>query len=120
MDCKREVPIILAGREVYYRLPTGKRGIWRPGSRTFLTGPPMNGEPGQLWPDFGPPYRLGAVGNGTLALHCLTSWGQWAFELLQYTASLYWGSGQCNSFNALPHYLGAVGSGTRAMHCLTA
>ena len=41
-------------------------------------------------------------------------------QLLQYTASLPCGGGQCNSRNALPHCLGAVGSGTPAMHCLTA
>ena len=41
-------------------------------------------------------------------------------ELLQRTASVHGGSGQCNSCNTLPHYLGTVGSGTRATHCLTA
>ena len=35
--------------------------------------------------------------------------------LVQYTASLPGGSGQCNSYNALPHRLGAVGIGTPAM-----
>ena len=39
---------------------------------------------------------------------------------LQYTASLPWGSGQCNSCNALPHCLGAVDTATPAMHCPTA
>ena len=29
------------------------------------------------------PHRLGAVGSGTPAMHCLTTWGQWAVELLQ-------------------------------------
>ena len=69
-------------------------------------------------------------------MHCLTAWGQWAVELLQCTASLPggsgqcnscnalphcpWGSGHCNSCNALPHCLGAVGIATPAMHCLTA
>ena len=28
-------------------------------------------------------------------MHCLTAWGQWAVELLQCTASLPEGSGQC-------------------------
>ena len=51
---------------------------------------------------------------------CLTTWGQWAVELLQCTALLPGGSGQCNSRNALPHCMGAVGGGTPAMHCLTA
>ena len=46
--------------------------------------------------------------------------GQWAVELLQCTASLPGGSGQCNSCNALPHCPGAVGSTTPAMHRLTA
>ena len=45
--------------------------------------------------------------------------GQWAVQLLQCTASLPWGSRQCNSCNALPHCLGAVGSATPAMYCLT-
>ena len=66
------------------------------------------------------PHCLGAVGSATPAMHCLTAWGQWAVVLLQCTAALPGGSGQCNSCNALPHCLGAVGSGTPAMHCLTA
>ena len=45
---------------------------------------------------------------------------QWAVELLQCTASLLGGSGQCNSCNALPHCPRAVGSGNPAMHYLTA
>ena len=45
---------------------------------------------------------------------------QWAVELLQCTAPLLGGSGQCNSCNALPHCPRAVGSGTPAMHYLTA
>ena len=40
-------------------------------------------------------------------------------QLLQCTASLPGGSGQCNSCNALPHCLGAVGSVTPAIHCRT-
>ena len=58
--------------------------------------------------------------SGTLAMHCHTARGQWAVELLLYTASLPKGSGQWKSCNALPHCLGVVGSGTPAMHCLTA
>ena len=53
-------------------------------------------------------------------MHCLTAWGQWAVQLLQYTAALPEGSGKCNSCNALPPCRRAVGSGTPAMHCLTA
>ena len=53
-------------------------------------------------------------------MHCLTAWGQWALQLLQCTASLPGGSGQCNSCNAPPHCPGAVGSETSAMHCRTA
>ena len=64
--------------------------------------------------------------------HCS---GLWAVELLLYTASLPWGSGQWISFCSLslpggsgqwdtcctlPHCLGAVGSGTPAVHCHTA
>ena len=47
-------------------------------------------------------------------------WGQWAVQLLQCTASLIWGSGECNSCNALPYCPGSVGSATPAMHCPTA
>ena len=32
-------------------------------------------------------------------MHCLTAWGQWAVELVQCTAPLPGGSGQCNSCN---------------------
>ena len=53
-------------------------------------------------------------------MHCLTAWGQWAVELLQCTASLPGGSGQCNSCNALPHCLGALGSAIFAIQCRTA
>ena len=53
-------------------------------------------------------------------MHCLTAWGQWAVELLQCTAPLPGGIGQCNFCNTLPHCLGAAGSATPAMHCLTA
>ena len=40
------------------------------------------------------PHCLGVVGSGTLAIHCLTAWGQWAVQLLQHTASLPVGNGQ--------------------------
>ena len=63
---------------------------------------------------------LGAVGNAIPAMHRLTAWGQWAVQLLQYTAALSGGSGQRDSCNALPHCLGAVGSGPPAIHCRTA
>ena len=70
-------------------------------------------------------------------MHCLTALGQWAVELLQYTATLPGGSGQCsscnaltaslprgsgqrNSCNALRHCLGAVDTVTPAVHRLTA
>ena len=82
------------------------------------------------------PHCPGAVGSGTLAMHCLTAWGQRTVQPLQCTASLPrvsgqcsscnapppcpGGSGQCNSCNALPHCLGAVGSATSAIHCRTA
>ena len=50
---------------------------------------------------------------------------QWSVQLLQYTAALPGGSGQCNSCNAMPHCLGAVGSATlnschALPHCLGA
>ena len=41
-------------------------------------------------------------------------------QLLQFTASLIWGSGQWNSCKALTYCLGAVGNGIPATHCLTA
>ena len=75
------------------------------------------------------PHCLGAVDSAAPAMHCLTALGavgsgnlamQWAVQLLQCTAPLPGGSGQCNSCNALPHCLGAVDSATPAMHCLTA
>ena len=66
------------------------------------------------------PQCLGTVGSGPPPTHCPTAWGQWAVHLLQCTASLLGGNGQCNSCNALPHCLGAVGSATPAMHCHTA
>ena len=49
-------------------------------------------------------------------MHCLTAWGQWTVQLLQCTASLPGGSGQCNSRTTLPHCLWAVDSATSAMH----
>ena len=45
-------------------------------------------------------------------MHCHTTWGQWALQLLQCSASLLGGSGQCNCCDALPHCLGPVGSAT--------
>ena len=66
------------------------------------------------------PYCMGAVGSGTLAMHCRTAWGQTAVQLLRCTASLPGGSGRWNSCNTLPHGWGAVGSGTPARHCLSA
>ena len=43
-------------------------------------------------------------------MHCLTAWGQWTVQLLQCTAALPGGSGQCNSCNALPQHRGAAGN----------
>ena len=45
------------------------------------------------------------------------AWGQWAVSLLQCTATLIGGSGQCTSCNTVPHCLRAVGSGLSAIHC---
>ena len=58
--------------------------------------------------------------SGTPAMHCHTAGSCWAVQLLQCTASLPRGSGQCDSYNALPHCMGAVGSATPTMHFLTA
>ena len=61
------------------------------------------------------PHSSGAVGSGTPAMHCRIAWGQWAVELVQYTASLPRGSGQCNFCYVLPNCPGAVGNGPSAM-----
>ena len=82
------------------------------------------------------PHFLGAVGSGTSATHRLTTWAQWAVELLQRTAAPPRGYGSCNPSNTPPHCLGgtgqrnscnapsncleAVGPGTSAIHCCTA
>ena len=66
------------------------------------------------------PTAWGAARSGTLATDPLLALGQWALELLQYTASLPWASGQWESCNTLPHRLGAVGSGSPAVHYLSA
>ena len=58
--------------------------------------------------------------SGPPAMHCHTSWVQWAVELMSCIVSLPGGNGQCNSCNALRHYPGVVGSGTLAIRCLTA
>ena len=78
------------------------------------------------------PVCLRVVGSGPPALqssnawgqravafviHCLTATGQWAADLLQYTASLPGGSGQLTPCNTLPHCLGAAGSGPCAPPC---
>ena len=76
-----------------------------------------------------PPHRLGAEGSRTptmhrytravssetRAMHRHTASGQWAVDLLQCTAPLHAGSGECNSCNAVPHCLVAAG-GSPAMH----
>ena len=49
-------------------------------------------------------------------MHYLTSWGQWAVQLLQRTATPLWGSGRWNSRNTFPHCQGAVGMAIRALH----
>ena len=48
--------------------------------------------------------------------HC----GQWAVELLWYTATLPGGNGQWEPCGTPPHCLAAVGRGTPAVHCCTA
>ena len=66
------------------------------------------------------PHCLGALGSGTLALHCRTAREHWAVELFQHTAIQSGGIGQWNSSNIPPHYLVAVGSGTLALDRRTA
>ena len=64
--------------------------------------------------------RMEAVGSGTPALHCRIAWGQWAVELLPYTAPLPWGSGPGISCIALPLCLEAMVRASHALLCLTA
>ena len=66
------------------------------------------------------PHGLGAVGSGTPSAHFLTALGQWVTQLLQFTASLPWGSGQWHSFRTLPHCLVAMGNRSPSVHCLNA
>ena len=53
-------------------------------------------------------------------MRCLTSWWQWAVELLSSTATRPRGIGQGNPSNALRGSLWAVGSATLALLCHTA
>ena len=64
-------------------------------------------------------YCVGAVGSATPAMHSHTTWGQWAVELLQCTASPPGGSRRWNSCNAQPHCPGALRNGVPSMHCHT-
>ena len=50
------------------------------------------------------PHCFGAVDSAASAMHCRTALGQWAVELLQCTARLPGGSGQCNSAHPFKHY----------------
>ena len=54
------------------------------------------------------PHCLGAVGSATPSMHCPNARGQWAVDLLQYTASLPGGRGQWTPCNTLPHCTQAV------------
>ena len=93
--------IRLALAEVRRRTPSAVPS-WGPrGTTPRLT---VRGTTAGAPPPPPPPHCLGAVGSGPPAIHCPTAWGQWAVDLLQYTAPL----------------LGAVGSATPAIHCLTA
>ena len=60
-----------------------------------------------------------AVMSGIPAMDRQTAYGQCAVELLQCTATLPGGSGQCNACNTLPYRLGTGGSGTFAMRGAT-
>ena len=93
--------IRLALAEVRRRTPSAEPAFGPRGTTPRLT---VRGTAAGAPPPPPPPHCLGAVGSGTLAMHCLTARG----------------SGQWTFCNALSHCLGAVGSGTRATHCLTA
>ena len=96
--------------------PHGGRGQWT----SCNTVPHCLGAVGSGPPAIHCPTAWGAVGSGPPAMHCLTARGQWAVDLVQYTAPLPEGSGQWTFCNRLPHCLGAVGSGPLAIHCPTA
>ena len=49
------------------------------------------------------PHCLGAVGRGTLAMHCLTALGKRALQLLVCATTPPGGGGQWNSCNAGAH-----------------
>ena len=81
---------------------------------------PLHGSCGRRNSCNTPLHFLGAVGSGTSATHCPTTWAQWAAKVLQRTAALPRGGGQWDSCNTLPNRLGAMGSTTPAMHCRSA
>ena len=99
---------------------TGPGGTGSPAQGVFRVSCQANGGPSSLE---NRAHRPGG-GRGVLPRGCSESPArpvgghllQWAVELLQCTAPLLGGSGQCNSCNALPHCPRAVGSGTPAMH----
>ena len=104
-------------------LPEGKSALGLLQCTTTPPGALVSGTPAtQCWlppRPRGTPSLPWCPGTATRAMHCLSAWGQWEVDLLQYTASLPGGSGQWKSCNALPLCLGAVGTGTRALRCLT-
>ena len=51
---------------------------------------------------------MGAVASAPSAIQCLTAWGHWAVQLLQYTASALRGSKTLNFCNAVPHRPGQL------------
>ena len=54
------------------------------------------------------PHCPGAVGSAASAIQCLTAWGHWAVELMQYTASARGANEQLKSCNAVPHHAGQL------------
>ena len=76
---------------------------------------PLHGGSGQWNSVCSPPHCFKAVGGGASHVLCPTTLGQWAMQLLRYTATLPWGSGESYSCGTLL-YLGARGSGTLAVH----
>ena len=96
-------------------LPRGSRR-WNPCGNTaaFFCG-------GGQWSSCNaPPHSLGAMGSGTLAMHCRIALGQWEVELLHHTATLLGGSGQWNSCCTLLHCPGAMGSSSPHAQCSSA
>ena len=128
LPCTASLPRVGSGTPAMHRLTASAQ--WAVGLLQHIASLP--GGSGQCYSCNALPHRLRAVDSATRATLCLTVgsgnhgaqrltvWGQWAVNLLQYTASLLGGTGQWNSRNTPPHCLEAVATETPATHRLTA